>query len=185
MERIDQAFHNVPRSEFLPENIRGRASEDQPLPIGYGQTNSQPSTVRLMLEWLGAQPGDHVLDIGSGSGWTTALLSRLVTPDGTVVATEKLPQLVVFGRENCERLGIKNVSFHEAGQVLGWPPEAPYDRILVSAGADQLPLEVLDQLKPGGKLVIPVLDEILEIETDGENEIYVTHHPGFVFVPLL
>lgn len=185
MNRIEQAFEAVPRSEFLPEEVQESASEDRPLPIGHGQTNSQPSTVRLMLEWLDAQEGDKVLDVGSGSGWSSALLAYLTGATGSVIATEKIPQLILFGEQNCERLGIKNVTFRQAGHTLGWPAEAPYDRILVSAGAEQLPAKLLDQLKPGGKMVIPVDNEILEIETDSEGEIYVTHHPGFVFVPLL
>jgi protein-L-isoaspartate(D-aspartate) O-methyltransferase len=185
MDRVEQAMQAVPREAFLPEEIQDSASEDRPLPIGYGQTNSQPSTVRLMLEWLDVKKGDKILDVGSGSGWTTALLAHLTGEAGWVEATEKVPQLILFAEQNCERLGIENVTFHQAIDTLGWSPEAPYDRILVSASADELPAGLVQQLKPGGKMVIPVDDEILEVETDSEGQIFIVRHPGFSFVPLL
>lgn len=186
MSDIQEAFRLVPRSEFLPENVQANALEDRPLSIGYNQTNSQPSTVRRMLEWLNVQPGDKILDVGSGSGWTTALLAQLTGDRGKVEATERIPELVAFGQENCKRLGIKNVTFHAATNTLGWPPAAPYDRILVSAGANELPAQLLGQLKTGAtsKMVIPVEDEILEVSVDEDGKIYTIHHPGFLFVPL-
>lgn len=112
MDRVAQVFAKTPRENFLPEEYGGIAAIDSALPIGFGQTNSQPSTVARMLEWLEPQPGDKVLDVGCGSGWTTALLSRLVGPLGRVHAVELVPELVEFGRQNVERLGIKNASFH-------------------------------------------------------------------------
>src|SRR5690606_12766274 len=143
--------------------------------------NSQPTTVRMMLEWLDPKPGDRVLDVGSGSGWTTALLAHLVGPKGKVYAVERLPELVKFGRSNAKRVGITNAEFYEAGNVFGLPHHAPYDRILVSATADNLPPELLDQLKPEGKLVIPVGDTVYEI-TRRKDGIETAEHPGFVFV---
>src|SRR5258708_5095943 len=116
-DRVDEAFQNVPRRNFLPPDLADRAAVDAPLPIGFGQTNSQPYTVGLMLEWLDVQPGNKILDVGAGSGWTTALLAYLTGPKGKVVAVEKVPELVEFGRENCTRLGIKHVEFHEAGKI--------------------------------------------------------------------
>lgn len=186
MNDIQEVFQLVPRSEFLPENVQANAFEDRPLSIGYDQTNSQPSTMRRMLEWLDVQPGNKILDVGSGSGWTTALLAQLTGDKGMVIATERIPELVTFGKANCERLGVKNVTFHEATDTLGWPPGAPYDRILVSAAAEELPAQLLGQLKTGeaGKMVIPVEDEILEVSVDENGEIYTIHHPGFLFVPL-
>lgn len=183
-ERVAHAFAAVERTDFIPNELKAAAGQDMPLPIGYGQTISQPSTVRLMLEWLAPQPGDRVLDIGSGSGWTTALLSYLVRPSGQVYAVEKIPELFAFGRRNCERLGLKNIQFFPADMAFGLPHCAPYERILVSAAADTLPSELLEQLAVGGKLVIPVGHSILEI-TRRPAELKTVKHPGFIFVPLI
>ncbi len=185
MDRIDEAFEAVDRANFVPRELRESVDIDAPLPIGYGQTNSQPYTVRMMLEWLGAMPGDKVLDVGSGSGWTTALLSHLVGPKGRIYAVERVPELVEFGQENCQRLGIENAHFFTAGNEFGMPDEAPYERILVSASADELPQELVDQLKVGGKMVIPVYEDILEITKKSKSDLDIKKHPGFVFVPLL
>jgi protein-L-isoaspartate(D-aspartate) O-methyltransferase len=141
--------------------------------------------VEMMLQWLAAQPGDKVLDVGSGSGWSTALLSHIVGPKGRVYAVELVPELVKFGRHNAERAGVKNAEFFQAGESYGLPEYAPFDRILVSAAADKLPKELTDQLKSGGKLVIPVHNSIYEISKNKKAEIASTEHPGFVFVPLL
>lgn len=186
MDLVDKAFKNTPRENFLPAEVKGLAAQDRPLPIGYGQTNSQPSTVRQMLTWLGAQPGEKVLDVGSGSGWTTALLARIVGPGPGVYAVEAIPELVRFGRKNCERLGIKNARFFTAGAAYGLPAPAPapYNRILVSAAAGSLPPELLEQLAPGGRMVIPVGSSILVVDKtpDGYG---ITEHPGYAFVPLV
>jgi protein-L-isoaspartate(D-aspartate) O-methyltransferase len=185
MDRIGQAFAKYDRAGFVPEQVRHISGNDRPLPIGYGQTNSQPTTVEMMLEWLDIQPGDKVLDVGSGSGWTAALLSYLTGRRGRVYAVELVPELVEFGRENAEQAGVKNASFHQAGHEYGLPEYAPYDRILVSASADKLPHELLKQLKPGGKLVIPIHNSIFEISKDKNNKTKSIEHPGFVFVPLI
>lgn len=168
----------------MPEDVRGKAGWDMAIPIGFGQTISQPSTVEMMLRWLEPEPGNKVLDVGSGSGWTSALLAHIVGPKGHIEAVEIVPELVEFGRENCRRAGIRNVRFHQAGGELGWGGGAPYDRILVSASAHELPKELLAQLRPGGKMVMPLHSDILEIEKAGED-IRINIHPGFVFVPLI
>lgn len=184
--RIDRAFEAVQRELFVPEEMRLFSKLDKPLSIGFGQTISQPTTVRLMLEWLGPRQGDHILDVGSGSGWTTALLSKLTGPSGRVEAVELIPELLAFGKENCDRFGITNAFFHPAEEVLGFASGAPYDRILVSASAETFPSELMDQLKLGGKLVLPVGNDIWEAEKTGERGEYrMERHPGFVFVPLL
>lgn len=185
MDMIGHAFQKNQRRDFVPESLRDRADVDAPLPIGFGQTNSQPSTVRRMLEWLDAQPGDKVLDVGSGSGWTTALLSSVVGPTGRVFAVELVPELVKVGRNNCETAGVINAKFFQAGEEYGSPKYSPYDRILVSASAAQLPQTLLDQLRIGGKLVIPVENDILEIIKTSDREYDIDTHPGFVFVPLI
>lgn len=118
MDRIDQAFQAIPRKEFVLPQDKDKASEDRPLSIGFNQTISQPTTVRKMLEWLDPQPGDKILDIGSGSGWTTGLLSYLVGPIGRVFAVDVIAELVRMGEQNCKRLGLVNVEFFQV--VMKW-----------------------------------------------------------------
>lgn len=183
MSRINTAFKKMDRVNFVPEDLQDQAQFDTPLPIGFGQTISQPTTVALMLEWLGPSKGDKILDVGSGSGWTTALLSELVGNTGHIYAVERIPKLVEMGKQNCKKLDITNVSFYKATKKYGLPKYAPYDRILVSAAARTLPGELLDQLKTNGKLIIPVRTDILEISK--LPRIYkMRRHPGFSFVPL-
>ncbi len=185
MDRVDKAFQAIDRRNFLPVGYEQHAAIDAPLPIGYGQTNSQPFTVRLMLRWLDPRPGEKILDVGSGSGWTTALLAYQVGSKGKIYGVERVPELVQFGADNCRRVGIKNVEFFEAKKVIGLPLFAPYDRILVSASASKLPAELLEQLKVGGKLVIPIQDQIDVITKTDQNHYETETHPGFVFVPLV
>lgn len=185
MDAIEDAFQKIHREDFVPESLKGQADIDAPLPIGFGQTISQPYTVRLMLEWLDAKPGEKILDVGSGSGWTTALLSRIVGPKGKIFAVEIIPDLMKFGRNNCKNAGIKNAQFFRAGKRYGLPKYSPFDRILVSASADELPMELIDQLKINGKLIIPVQDDIMEITKISKRDIASTAHPGFIFVPLV
>lgn len=182
---LDAAFTRAARINFLSPEQAGRAELDMPLPIGHGQTNSQPSTVRQMLLWLNARTGHNVLDVGSGSGWATALLSLLVGKNGKVTATEKVPELVEFGRANCQKLKLDNVEFHPAGPSFGYPEHQPYQRILVSASAQEVPPELIEQLAPGGRMVIPVKNSILVIDKDKAGKLHTEENPGFVFVPLL
>lgn len=182
--RLDTAFRAVARRSFLPADKQELADIDMPLSIGYGQTNSQPSTVRRMLGWLDIQPGQTILDIGSGSGWTTALLAHLVGLTGQVHAVELIPELREFGETNCQAAGAINTRFYGAGQVLGLPEKAPYDRILVSAGTNILPTELIDQLKPGGKMVIPVGSSIVVVTKNPDSSLQQQNYPGFSFVPL-
>jgi protein-L-isoaspartate(D-aspartate) O-methyltransferase len=185
MDKFDEAFRAVPRTGFLPAEMKAMAELDAPLPIGYGQTNSQPSTVHMMLEWLDPCSNEKVLDVGSGSGWTTALLTHLVGPKGMVYAAEKIPELVQFGAKNVMRAGIQNARFFEAKNDIGLPEFAPYDRILVSASSDTFPQKLLNQLKIGGRLVIPVKNSVYVVNRRGKNKYEKTEHPGFAFVPLV
>jgi protein-L-isoaspartate(D-aspartate) O-methyltransferase len=185
MDLVETAFKQVPRHEFIPDELRAHSQVDAPLPIGFGQTISQPTTVRMMLDWLQVEVGNKVLDVGSGSGWTSALLGTIVGRRGKVYAVERIPELVDFGRQNVERLGLKNVSFFLAGKNYGLPRHASYQRILVSAAADKLPNQLLEQLEVGGKMVIPVKNDVLEITKHSRTNIEIITHTGFVFVPLI
>ncbi len=183
--RIRAAMTGVNRADFLPLRSRFYADCDAPLSIGHGQTNSQPYTVAVMLELLDVHPGHRVLDVGSGSCWSTALLATLVEPEGSVVAVELVPELVEFGRANLARAGFGDIEVHQATDgVFGLPELAPFDRILVSAEAEELPGELIEQLVPGGVMVIPVKQKMLRV-VRGEDRITVTRHGDFRFVPLL
>lgn len=185
--RLDKAFAWVNRDHFLREHNRSMADYDGPLEIGHGQTNSQPATVRRMLRWLDVRSGQRILDVGSGSGWTTALLSFLTGPEGHVFAVERIEELKQFGEANCASFGCHNVSFSTSGDILGLPSDAPFERILVSAaGTGDIPAELLDQLGDGGKIIIPIDNTIIELKKDSPFEQgYRTDHVGYVFVPLI
>lgn len=183
-DRVRAAFDAVPRRQFLPTGERRRASYDGPIPIGYGQTNSQPSTVAAMLRLLDVQPGQRVLDVGAGSGWTTALLAHLVGPDGLVVGVELVPELATWGEENVRRTSGEWASVRAADpDLLGAPDLAPYDRILVSARADTVPVALLGQLADPGRMVVPVAGVMTVVERAG-GEDRTSGHGHYLFVPL-
>ena len=179
------AFAALPREGFLPQAQRARASYDGPIEIGHQQTNSQPRTVEAMLRLLEVGVGHRVLDVGAGSGWTTALLAHLTGPTGEVVGVERVPELVEFGAANLAATGRRWATIEPARKgVLGQPERAPYDRILVSAAARTLPEELVSQLADGGRLVVPVDGTMLLVVTSGEDRV-VTRHGSYRFVPLL
>ncbi len=192
-DRIREAMARRVRTDFLPPDVHRGAGEDRPLPIGHGQTNSQPSTVAAMLALLDVRAGQRVLDVGSGSGWTTAVLADLVGPDGSVIGVERVPELV---RQSQRALAAQRSSggpleWAEIRQadtgVLGAPDLGPFDRILVSAEADEVSSALVDQLAPAGVAVMPVRGEMLRIVHSGPDAQghETTRHGSFRFVPLI
>ncbi|WP_293694433.1 methyltransferase domain-containing protein [uncultured Agrococcus sp.] len=184
-ERVAAAMRAVPRVDFLPSKMRNLADVDGPLPIGEDQTNSQPSTVEIMLQLLDVRSGDRVLDVGAGSGWTTAMLAHLVGDKGRVLGVERQERLIpparaALGRYAAERASIVPAHPH----VLGLPEEAPFDRILVSAEALGLPNSLVEQLAETGIMVIPVDGVMHRVQRLGD-EVAISRHGRFRFVPLI
>ncbi len=154
-ETVIRAMEQVPRERFVPQDSRHMAYLDLPLSIGEGQTISQPYIVAMMTEAMELSGGDRVLEIGTGSGYQTAILSAL-TPRGRVVTMERVPALMQQARQRLEELGYRNVEVQLAGSSLGCPSKGPYDAIIVTAAAPRLPKSLISQLAIGGRLVIPV-----------------------------
>ncbi|HLS48826.1 MAG TPA: protein-L-isoaspartate O-methyltransferase [Actinomycetaceae bacterium] len=182
--RVRTAMRRAARHYFLPAEVRDEAALDAPLPIGYDATCSQPSTVATMLTLLDVGPGHTVLDVGCGSGWTTALLQELVAPGGAVRGVEIVPELVAQARANLEAAGYDGDAVEVAAPgTLGLPEHAPFDRILVSAEAASLPGELVDQLAEPGVMVIPVAGtlEVVHRERAGVHRRSVG---AYRFVPL-
>ncbi len=183
---IIDAFYKINRADFIPEDLKDKASMNAPLSIGYGQTISQPLTVAFMLELLQLQKGDKILDIGSGSGWQSSMLAYITGDRGKVFAIEIIPELSEFGRKNSERYNFKNLEFIISDATKGYEKEAPYDKIIVAASASmEIPEELKKQLKIGGRLVIPVENSIWLVIKKAENKYEEKEFPGFVFVPLI
>jgi len=179
------AFSDIDRALFVGLENREIAYADRPLPIGHDQTISQPTTVGFMLELLGAQLGDRALDVGSGSGWTTALLAHIVGPQGSVLGIERIPDLARRSREHLAAIGARVTVRDATPGVLGAPDDAPFDRILVSAAADDVPDGLVRQLRIGGVMVLPVRESVVHVERTGDDEVTTQEYPGFAFVPLL
>ena len=154
-ETVIRAMEQVPRDLFVPQDSRHMAYLDLPLSIGEEQTISQPYIVAMMTEALELSGGDRVLEIGTGSGYQTAILSAL-TPRGRVVSMERVPALMQQARQRLQELGYRNVEVQHAGSSLGCPSKGPFDAIIVTAAAPRLPESLLSQLAIGGRLVIPV-----------------------------
>lgn len=181
------AMRDVPREEFVDELVVAKAYGDYPLPIAEGQTISQPYIVAYMTEALELGRNDRVLEIGTGSGYAAAVLSRIVT---TVYSVERLGALAQSARQRLERLGYTNIVIHEGDGTLGWPEHAPYDAIVVTAGAPSVPQPLLAQLAPGGRLVIPVgrssdVQSLIRVRRVTEHDYRREELCGVRFVPLI
>ncbi len=181
---IKDAFLNIDRKNFVLDKYTDSAYEDRPLPIGKGQTISQPSTVAFMLELLRVKSGHKILDIGSGSGYTTALLAYLAGDKGKVWAVERVAALREQARKNLSAYPSLNYELLAAGKKIGLPGNK-FDRILVSAAADELPKELLSQLDSPGRLVIPIHDSVYLYHKDSKGNLKAEKHYGFSFVPLI
>lgn len=184
--RILSAFEQVPREAFLPAELFARAYEDVALPIGLGQTISQPSMIALMLQALECSPRHRVLEVGAGSGYVLALLSQLGCE---VFGVERHAELAARAPETLRRIGVTDVVVHEGDGTRGWPEHAPYDRILVSAGAAAIPEALLAELAEGGRLVMPVggteTQILVTCERDDKGSLHYRAGPRCVFVPLI
>ena len=182
---IIDAFRTIDRKYFVPDELVEDAYIDAPLPIGNKQTISQPSTVAFMLERLDPKDGNTVLDIGSGSGWTTALLCYIVGEKGSVIGVERVDTLVEQGKHNLSKFRFNShCHIEKAGEKLGLPGKQ-FDRLLVSASAEKIPEELFSQLKIGGILVIPIGESIFKFTKVSETQIDKEEFYGFVFVPLI
>ena len=181
------AMREVPREEFVAPDFKDQAYEDYPLPIEEGQTISQPYIVAFMAEALELSPGDRVLEIGSGSGYSAAVLSRIAD---RIITVERFSALAERAGERLRRLGYDNIVIFAGDGTLGWPEEAPYDAIVVTAAAPRLPEPLLKQLAIGGRLVVPVGPDLLgqtlvRVRRIKENEYREERLLAVQFVPLI
>ena len=195
--RAVQALSRVPRERFVPPQLRELAWEDRPLPIGDGQTISQPSLVALMTSLLGLRPGDSVLDVGTGSGYQTAVLAELLglgpgalpgAPRGRLATVERLPGLALSAQRRLESLGYRGLAFRTGDGGLGWPEQAPFNAIVVSAATPVIAEAWLEQLVPGGHVVAPVGSgevQQLQVVEKRERGPRVELGPFVQFVPLV
>ncbi|AEA33433.1 protein-L-isoaspartate O-methyltransferase [Hippea maritima] len=177
---IIEAFRSIDRTDFVREGYKREAYQNYPLPIGNSQTISQPYTVAFMLELLQPKEDSHILDVGCGSCYTTALLAK-IAKKGKVVGVEIDKKLVEFCKSNLRKYDFNNIEIYNADKLP--PTKSKFDRILVSAAAERLPEELLNALKEGGRMVIPVQSSIFLIEKQN-NKIKMQEHYGFAFVRL-
>jgi protein-L-isoaspartate(D-aspartate) O-methyltransferase len=180
------ALDRVPRHLFVPEAVRHRAYEDAPVPIGFGQTASQPSLQALYLQTLKLQPRDKVLEVGTGSGYQTALIAQVA---GSVYSIERIRELSVRARAALDAMRISNVALWVGDGTIGWSRYAPYDAILVGAGSPDIPPALIEQLAPNGRMLIPVggrdVQRLVLVRKSAEGTVETTEMNKVVFVPLV
>ncbi|MFH1470203.1 MAG: protein-L-isoaspartate(D-aspartate) O-methyltransferase [Candidatus Micrarchaeota archaeon] len=187
-ERVAEAMRKADRKLFVPPNYAPNAYEDRPLPIGFGQTISAPGVVAFMSKNLEVREGMKVLEIGAGSGWQAAILGILVGTKGEVWSVERVPGLVAMAKERIVRLGVGNVHVVEGDGTLGYPGQAPFDRIMVTAAGPKIPEPLLAQLKESGKLMMPVGNSFVQelVLAEKRNGAVDTNFMlSVVFVPLI
>jgi protein-L-isoaspartate(D-aspartate) O-methyltransferase len=186
-DNVESAFRNIPRHEFVPESELDYAYYNEPLPIMKNQTISQPGVVSRMTEWLDVKRGQNILEIGTGSGWQSGILSYLVG-DGIVFSIELHPELVKFAQGNLKKLKIKNVHVILGDGSIGYAKESPYDRIIITAACTEIPLPLLEQLKENGLLLAPVGDasqSLILLKKTSKGIVEIKNQSNYVFVPLL
>ena len=187
-DKVVEAMKKVPRHLFVPPAYRSEAHVDAPLPIGKGQTISAPHMVAIMCELLDLKKGDKVLEVGAGCGYHAAVVAEIVGKDGKVIAIERIPELAEMAKRNLETLGYDNVLVVVGDGSKGYEKEAPYDKIYVTASAPKIPEPLIEQLKPGGKLVIPVgnfTQHLYVVEKDENGNIKKKNWGAVRFVPLI
>ncbi len=183
--RVLDSLRHTPRHAFVPAHLRFLAYRDSALPIGHRQTISQPYIVALMSEMLDVRPHHKVLEVGTGSGYQAAVLAPLADH---IYSIEIVPELARTAKQRLARLGYKNITVIEGDGYKGWPEEAPFDRIILTAAPPELPPALLDQLKPGGKLVAPVgedYQELVLVEKDAGGKITRRRGEPVRFVPMV
>ncbi len=185
--KLIEAFLKINRENFVTEEYKKNAYEDIALPIGYGSTISQPSTIVIMLQALELKPDQKVLEVGTGSGYTAALISKMIEPNGKIYSIDIVPELIEFAKENLKKESIDDVKIFERDGKKGLKENAPFDRILVNAACEEIPKELINQLKTNGILVAPIgpmYNQKMIKLTKEENKLKEEYLGDFVFVKL-
>lgn len=184
-KNIKDAFLKVDRVDFVPEDMKDQAYIDQALPIGEGQTISQPMVVAFMLELLQPKKGDKIMDVGAGSGWQTALLAEIVGDKGQIDAIEVIPQLLRQAKKNLRKYGFKNIKFFRQNARGSLPEKAPFDGIIAGASGEEVPSTWKEQLKINGRIVAPIGTSVFLYTKKTANRFVIQEYSGFIFVPLI